>query len=199
MIMTKTEAISLLKLTSAIMPNLKFDIEQTGFAWSIVMPDISYEIGSRALVRVLRKKTIPALPTPGEIIEAAKDIVNSTGKINVPDVYSAWDEVRQKLGSVTSKEIQWSHPIIKKTVLSIGAYTIATATYDIFPRFAKVYGDILNRKEDIYENKLSHHVCDKLEQFIQAKTKAVPMPKTLKNIADEQMLKGKPVGSLIER
>ena len=196
-IMTKTEAISLLKLVSATMPNLKFDLEQTGFAWSIIMPDINYEIGSRALIRVLRKKTIPTLPTPGEIIESAKDIINSTSKVNAPDVYEAWDEVKRKLGSVTNKEIQWSHPIVKKTVLSIGAYTIATANYDMFSRFAKVYNDILNRKESNYENKLSRHICDKLEQFV--KVKAVPASKTLKNIAEEQMIKGKPVGSLIER
>ena len=130
--MTKTEAISLLKLVSATMPNLKFDLEQTGFAWSIIMPDINYEIGSRALIRVLRRKTIPTLPTPGEIIESAKDIINSTSKVNAPDVYEAWDEVKRKLGSVTNKEIQWSHPIVMKTVLSIGAYSIATADYDMF-------------------------------------------------------------------
>ena len=195
--MTKTEAISLLRLVSAVMPNLKIDFEQTGFAWSIIMPDITYETGARALVKVLRKKTIPTLPTPAEIIEAAKEVINVSKEAGVPDVYSAWDEVRSKLGCVSSKEIQWSHPNVKKTVLSIGAHTIATATYDIFPRFAKVYDGFLKRGESRYENKLSQHICDKLEQFMQ--TKVVPAPRTLKSIADEQMMKGIPAGSLTTR
>lgn len=191
MMMTTDEASKLIAIFTCVMPNTqKFDLSATANVWSLVLSDITYDVGKMAAIKILRKKQISVLPLPGEIREEAKHIMASVKKNAPPDVYTAWDEVKKKLGSVSRNGIDWSHPIIRRAVQLIGAYEIATATYDIFPRFAKVYENLIARKENNYENKIC---C----QIAQQKIIEVP-PMTLTQKANERMLNGKDAIEFIE-
>jgi hypothetical protein len=188
MMMTTDEASKLIAIFTCVMPNTqKFDLENAAPVWSLVLSDITYDVGKMAVIKILRKKQISVLPLPGEIREEAKNIMASVKKNAPPDVYTAWDEVKRKLGSVSRNGIDWSHPIIRRTVQLIGAYEIATATYDIFPRFAKVYENLIARKENNYENKICYQIAQQnLDLF-----NGIEAPMTLTQKANERMLNGK--------
>lgn len=191
--MTEKEAIKLLAIALEVMPNMqKFDLERTATVWAMIMPDITYDIGQKALLQVLRHKTVATLPLPAEIISMAKDLAAKEKKAHTPNVYEAWDEVCRKLGSTSRAGITWSSPIVKKAVQCIGAYNIATATYDIFPRFAKVYENILKRRNSNYESKVAEIIQK------QGLIKRLEAPQDLRAIANQQMLEGKSAGMIRE-
>lgn len=187
--MNTNEASKIIAIFTCVMPNTqKFDLSLTANVWSLVLSDITYDVGKMAAIKLLRKKQISVLPLPGEIREEAINIMASVKKSAPPDVYTAWEEVKKKLGTVSQHGISWSHPIIRRTVQVIGAYEIATATYDIFPRFAKVYENLIRRKEDNYENKVCYQIA---QQNIKLFDNSIETPMTLAQRANERMLNGK--------
>lgn len=194
--MNTNEASKIIAIFTCVMPNTqKFDLSSTANVWSLVLSDITYDVGKMAAIKLLRKKQISVLPLPGEIREEAKNIMASVKKSAPPDVYTAWEEVKKKLGTVSQHGISWSHPIIRRTVQVIGAYEIATATYDIFPRFAKVYENLIRRKEDNYENKVCYQIA---QQNIKLFDNSIETPMTLAQKANERMLNGKDAIEFVE-
>ena len=191
--MNVQEAAKLIAMAAAVMPNTQeFNLQATALAWATFMPDIPYSIGQKVLAQVIRQKQIATLPQPGEIVPLAKEMMAQENKTQPPSVYEAWDEVCSKLGSTSRNGITWSNPLVKKAVQCVGAYNIATATYDIFPRFAKVYEGILKQKSNEYEGKVAQIIQH------QGLIKRLEAPQDLRAIANRQMLNGKQPGATKE-
>lgn len=186
--MTQKEMASILAMFTTAIPNMqKLDLETTATVWAQIMPDITYTAAKEAVISIIREQKIPVLPPPAVLLEKAKAIMRRGKVNNPPNVYDAWDEVCQKLGCVKQNGIEWSHPAVKETVRIIGAYTIATATYDISPRFSRTYEDVLKRKHDTMEFAIAKQICSgsgDLNALFNDR-------KSMKQIADERMLEGK--------
>lgn len=123
------------------------------------MPDISFELGQQAVLKILRDKKIPTVPLPGEIINTVKEIVNGENKINAPSDYEAWQEVRSKIDFYKPNQ-KWSHPAIEEAIKIIGSRNICGGDYNVADRFMKVYNRIVKRTNDQYENKVTLQIID---------------------------------------
>lgn len=191
--MNVQEAAKLIAMATAVMPNTqKFNLQATALAWATFMPDIPYTIAQKVLAQVIREKQIATLPQVGEIVPLAKEMMAQERKTKPPTVHEAWDEVCHKLGSTSRAGIKWSSPLVKKAVQCLGAYNIATATYNMFPTFAKVYGNILKQSDNEYENKVANIIQQ------QGLIKRLEAPQNLRAIANQQMLEGMSAGAIKE-
>lgn len=158
--MNVKEAATLLSYVVATMPNIQDkDLSATAKAWAIIMPDISFELGQQAVLKILRDKKIPTVPLPGEIINTVKEIVNGENKINAPSDYEAWQEVRSKIDFYKPNQ-KWSHPAIEEAIKIIGSRNICGGDYNVADRFMKVYNRIVKRTNDQYENKVTLQIID---------------------------------------
>lgn len=176
--MNTREAATLLSYVVAAMPNLQDkDLSATVTLWAVAMPDIPFEIGQRAVLKILREKKIPTVPLPGEIIDTVKQIVNGENKVNAPSDYEAWQEVRRKI-DFYKPEIKWSHPLIAETVKIIGSRNICGGDYGVADRFMRVYNRLARRANDEYENKITLNISNaatgNLIDFV-AKNKQIPL------------------------
>ena len=73
--MNVKEAATLLSYVVAAMPNIQDkDLAPTAKLWANVMPDISFELGQQAIIKILRSKKIPTVPLPAEVIETVDSI-----------------------------------------------------------------------------------------------------------------------------
>lgn len=152
--MNVKEAAVLLSYVTALMPNVqKFDLSATAKAWAAFMPDVSFELGQQAVIKILRSKEIPTIPLPGEILNTVKAIVNGENKVNAPLDYEAWEEVRNKL-DFYKPEPKWSHPAIKEAVKRIGSRNICGGDYNVADKFMRIYNCIVSRTNEQYENKV---------------------------------------------
>lgn len=72
--MTSSEASKLIAIFTCVMPNTqKFDLADMADIWAFVLCDITYDVGKMAVLKILRKKEIPSLPLPGEILKEANN------------------------------------------------------------------------------------------------------------------------------
>ena len=154
------EAATLLSYVVATMPNIQDkDLSATAKAWAFIMPDISFDLGQQAILKILREKKIPTVPLPGEIINTVKEIVNGENKVNAPSDYEAWQEVRSKIDYYKHNQT-WSHPAIEQTIKLIGSRNICAGDYNVADRFMRIYNRIVSRANEDYENKITLQIID---------------------------------------
>ena len=158
--MNVKEAATLLSYVVATMPNIQDkDLAPTAKLWANVMPDISFELGQQAIIKILRSKKIPTVPLPAEVIETVDSIRYGENRINAPSDYEAWQEVRSKIDFYKPNQ-KWSHPAIEETIKIIGSRNICGGDYNVADRFMKVYNRIVKRSNDQYENKVTLQIID---------------------------------------
>ena len=150
--MTQQEAASLIAIAVAVLPNWQEkSLGATARAWSIIMPDVDYQTGKIAMIRIMREKRIPTIPLPGEILAVAKEIKGLED--DPPTAIEAWEEVKKKIDFYT--EVKWSHTIVKKAVQAIGTRTICESEYDVSSKFMKIYESLLHRENEKNENQIA--------------------------------------------
>lgn len=150
--MDESEAIDLVTLAATMLPNCQDkSLLPTAKAWAVVMPDVDFETGRNAIIKIMREKKIPTIPLPGEILEAARGLRHNP--TDPPTTVEAWEEVRKNIDVYTATK--WSHPLIQKAVQAIGARTICEAEYDMSARFMKVYDSLVQREHIDQENAIA--------------------------------------------
>ena len=151
--MNRQEAAKIIALAVVVMPNLQDkSIAKTAAAWASVMPDVPYKQGEAAMVKLLRERSIPTLPLPGEILAAIKELKAGFGEKAAPLDFEAWQEVCSKIDPYKAQP-QWSHPAIGKAVQFIGSRNICGGDRGTADRFMRVYNSIVKRSSEREENK----------------------------------------------
>lgn len=111
--MTVSEAARLIAVAAAAFPRHGYEnLEQLAHTWALIMPDIGYEQGQAALIKVLRKCKF--FPTPSEVLAAAATLSSN----DIPSVEAAWLEVSRQLDIYRTPT--WSHPAIAEAVRVLG-------------------------------------------------------------------------------
>lgn len=151
--MNKQEAARIIALAVVVMPNLQDkSIAKTAAAWASIMPDVSYKQGEAAMLKLLRERSIPTLPLPGEILAALKELKTGFGQKAAPLDFEAWQEVCSKIDPYKAVT-HWSHPAIGQAVQFIGSRNICGGDRGTADRFMRVYNSIVKRNGEREENK----------------------------------------------
>jgi len=155
--MTKKEAAALIAIIAATMPNLQDkDLAASAAAWAALMPDVTFNEGKEAVIKLMRERRIATLPLPGEILDTVRQLrPNST---EFPTAFEAWEEVRKKLNSWHPAE--WSNPIIGQAVRQTGSWDIIQGTWGVAERFVKIYNILVEREKAKVENPIIRAIAD---------------------------------------
>ena len=147
--MTQGEAALILSIPALAMPNMQGkDLTAPAATMAMLLPDVTFEEGKTAIVKIMRERKIATLPLPGEILDTVRQLrPNST---EFPTAFEAWEEVRKKLNSWHSAE--WSNPIIGQAVRQTGSWDIIQGTWGVAERFVKIYNILVEREKAKIEN-----------------------------------------------
>ena len=148
--MTQGEAALILSIPALAMPNMQGkDLTAPAATMAMLLPDVTFEEGKTAIVKIMRERKIATLPLPGEILEAVKQLRAETQKSKFPTAFEAWEEVCKKLDPYSVA--QWSHPIIGKAVSQTGKYDIMNGSWGVAERFVKIYNVLVEREKNKVE------------------------------------------------
>ena len=145
--MTKAEAAKLVKMATAVYPNMQDkDPVKIAYAWSVVLHDLPYSVAEKALVIVLRSAKF--FPTPAEILEASKEL--RTEEYQVPSPEEAWENVYREIMRVgLYGKPAFIHPLVERSAKSLGWHTLCNSENLPADRahFMRLYGSFQVREE----------------------------------------------------
>ena len=149
--MTAKEAAKLIAVAVAALPNIQGkSLAATADAWAAIMPDVSFDDGKAAMLLVLREKTIPTLPLPGEILAALKKLHDPDG---LPTAAEAWGEVMElarKRGIYTPWA--YSNALVQKAVACFGREELCALQTEQVPtaraQFLRIYDSMAQKEKD---------------------------------------------------
>lgn len=152
--MTRAEVAQLLMVVSATYPNVALN-EGTTAAWYTLLGDLSFDVATNALRRVLATRMIPSIPTPGEIRREATLIMHP----GIPTAAEAW---RQVLNNLTAKRAGWGltgiHSLAVRAADAIGWQAIGMSEQPdtIRAQFMRSYEAI--REQELRELQIPEHL-----------------------------------------
>lgn len=123
--------------------------EEATIVWTSLLYDIPDRVGIAALHQCLRQKEFP--PKPADIIRIAETM----RKDKPPLAEAAWNEVSRNLNQYVKPE--WSHPLIEKTVRTMGFLNLCLSTNGDYDRvqFMKIYNSYKEREREDHLNVIS--------------------------------------------
>lgn len=157
--MTVKEAAQLVSMAVAVMPNLQEkSLGAVVKSWAVIMCDVDANDAKAALVKLLRERSIPTLPLPGEILDTIRAM--KPPKDEPPTALEAWDEVRRCLNPYAPT--RWSHPLIGKAVQHTGIQSIIHGDWQVESRFMKIYDTLVKRSREKVTNPIILAIADKM-------------------------------------
>lgn len=119
--MNVEEATRLIGIALSTLPNVQQQmsdeqIDRAARAWSLILPDMSYQRAQAALMRVLRTHKFSTLPQPAELLQALTDWRG----LAEPTALVAWGEVVQAFQRCYSQD----EPAALATMSSRTAYVV---------------------------------------------------------------------------
>jgi len=107
-----------------------------------------FEFGRAAVIKIIENSKY--FPTIAEIKEAAQSFVQP--KHEIPTAEMAWEEVRKKLDPYKAQI--WSHPLVERTVKTIGARNLCHSTNPgvDMAHFMRIYDSYRKREIDAIQN-----------------------------------------------
>ena len=143
---SKVEIIKLMALFEVAFPRneLKQGADELYFR---MLKDLDYEALSAAADQLIA--TLVFYPAIAQWRQAALDII--LARLAMPSAQEAWEEVQQACNRVGHRKIpSWSHPLIEKTVNSMGWVNICLSEEPDWQRnyFIKAYDLFLKRADE---------------------------------------------------
>lgn len=145
---TKEEVIKLMTLMALAYPNYEVK-EQAANLYCKMLADIDPRALEAAAQQIMATSVF--FPSIAEWRKAAFDLL--TNKAALPTAFDAWEEVMRKIGQRMSyDEPEWSHPLIARTVKTVGFKRLCNFNLDELSyertNFYKVYESYLSRADE---------------------------------------------------